>query len=281
MFRSLLFIPANNPSMLQNADIFLCDGVIFDLEDAVGLDEKDNARDLLNTYLTTSPSFPKTILVRVNGVFSDFIDEDLIVLNTGKIDYIVVPKADIDALFILDYKLRRLEDKYHLNSTKLICLLEDSTGINQANEIAMHPRVEGLLLGAEDLTKELEIERTTEGQELIFPRSKVVYACQSQGILSIDTPYTDINDVEGLSFDCQQAKKLGMKAKTAIHPSQIDRIHQVFSPTKEVIEWAKGVVSIVENEHKTLFQFQGKMIDKPVIERAMKILEKAKLFDLL
>lgn len=267
--------------MLQNADIFMSDGIIFDLEDAVALDEKDNARNLLGTYLTTNKSLPKTICLRVNGVFTPFIDDDLELLLTGKIDYLVLPKTDIDALFILDYKLRCLEETYQLPGIQLICLLEDATGILQANEIAMHPRVQGLLLGAEDLTNELEIERSVGGEEILFARSKVIFAAASNHILSIDTPFTDINDLDGLSSDCLRAKRLGMKAKTAIHPSQIDTIHQVFTPAKETIEWAKGVMTIYENEGKSLFQYQGKMIDKPVIERAKKIIQKAKLFDIL
>lgn len=281
MFRSLLFIPANNPSMLQNADIFMSDGIIFDLEDAVAMNEKDNARNLLEVYLRTSQSLPKTICLRVNDVFTPFIDDDLELLLTDKIDYLVLPKANIDALFIVDHKLREIEALNHLNQTKLICLLEDSTGIIQSNEIAIHPRVEGLLLGAEDLTKELEIERTLGGEEILFPRSRVIYAAASQGILSIDTPFTDINNLDGLEIDCQKAKHLGMKAKTAIHPSQIEMIHQVFSPSKEAIEWAKGVMKIHKEENLSLFQYQGKMIDKPVIERAKKIIDKAKTFDLL
>lgn len=280
MFRSLLFIPANNPSMLQNADIFMSDGVIFDLEDAVALGEKDNARDLLGTYLETNKSLPKTICLRVNGVFTPFIDDDLQLLATQKVDYLVCPKTDIDALFILDYKLSCLEEKYGLDQTEIICLLEDSTGILQANEIAGHPRVKGLLLGAEDLSNQLEIERTKLGQEILFARSKVIYAAASHQIISIDTPFTDISDDQGLSNDCLMAKQLGMKVKTAIHPSQIETIHQVFSPSKEIIEWAKGLISIHENEGKSLFQYQGKMIDKPVIERAKKIIEKANLFNL-
>jgi citrate lyase subunit beta/citryl-CoA lyase len=281
MFRSLLFIPANNPSMLQNADIFMSDGIIFDLEDAVAIDEKDNARDLLETYLKTNQSLPKTICLRVNDVFTPFIDDDLKLLLTKKIDYLVLPKANIDALFILDHKLNELESLGQLNQTKLICLLEDSSGIIQANEIATHPRVEGLLLGAEDLTNELEIERTTLGEEIFYPRSKVIYAAAYQGILSIDTPFTDINDIDGLKSDCLKAKQLGMKAKTAIHPSQIEMIHQVFSPSQETIDWAMGVMKIHKEEGQSLFQYQGKMIDKPVIERARKIIEKAKSFDLL
>lgn len=281
MFRSLLFIPANNPSMLQNADIFVSDGVIFDLEDAIAMDEKDNARSLLETYLNTQSSLPKTICVRVNDVFTDFIDDDLTLLKTKKIDYLVLPKANIKSLNILKVKLMLIEKIEQLPQTKIICLLEDTSGILESDQIAADERVEGLLLGAEDLTKELETTRTTKGDEILFARSQVIYGATHHKIISIDTPYTDINDLEDLKIDCETAKHLGMKAKTAIHPSQLEIINQTFSPNKDQIAWAKGVVEIYETKHQSLFSYQGKMIDKPVIERALKVIEQAKLYHLM
>ena len=281
MFRSLLFIPANNPSMLQNADIFMSDGIIFDLEDAVGIHEKDNARNLVETYLLTTKSLPKQIILRVNPVNTEFIEDDLKLLLSHKIDYILLPKANVISLFVIDKMLASFEKKNHLKETKLICLIEETKAVLEANDLAKHPRVEALLLGAEDLTSELEIERSIKGYEIQFARSQVIYAAINNKIIPIDTPFTDISDVEGLEWDCQNAQKLGMKAKTAIHPNQLDKINEVFSPTPKMIDWAKGVVSIYEETGKGVFQFRGKMIDKPVIDKAKKILEKAKIFDLL
>jgi len=281
MFRSLLFIPGNNPSMLQNADIFMSDGIIFDLEDAVGIHEKDNARNLVETYLLTTKSLPKQIILRVNPVNTEFIEDDLKLLLSHKIDYILLPKANVISLFVIDKMLSSFEKKNHLKETKLICLIEETKAVLEANDLAKHPRVEALLLGAEDLTSELEIERSIKGYEIQFARSQVIYAAINNKIIPIDTPFTDISDVEGLEWDCQNAQKLGMKAKTAIHPNQLDKINEVFSPTPKMIDWAKGVVSIYEETGKGVFQFRGKMIDKPVIDKAKKILEKAKIFDLL
>lgn len=281
MFRSLLFIPGNNPSMLQNADIFMSDGIIFDLEDAVDINEKDNARNLVETYLLTTKDIPKTVVLRINPVNSLFIEEDLKLLMSRKIDYVLLPKANMISLYILDKTLSLLEKKNNLKETKLICLIEEARAINEVEEIAKHTRVEGLLLGAEDLTNELEIERTMVGNEIMYARSKVIFAAAANQIVAIDTPFTDISDQEGLEYDCSNAKSLGMKAKTAIHPSQLETINQIFSPTKKMINWAQGVVKTYEKSGKGVFQYQGKMIDKPVIEKAKKIIEKAKDFDLL
>ncbi len=281
MFRSLLFIPGNNPSMLQNADVFMSDGIIFDLEDAVDINEKDNARNLVETYLLTTSDLPKTVVLRINPVNSLFIEEDLKLLLSKKIDYILLPKANMISLFVLDETLSFLEKKNNLKETKLICLIEEVRAVNEIDEIARHERVEGLLLGAEDLTNELEIERTTVGNEIMYARSKVIYAAAANEIIAIDTPFTDISDLEGLEYDCSQAKSLGMKAKSAIHPNQLETINQIFSPSKKMINWAKGVIETYEKSGKGVFQYEGKMIDKPVIEKAKKIIEKAKNFDLL
>ncbi|QWC00047.1 CoA ester lyase [Mycoplasmatota bacterium] len=281
MFRSLLFIPGNNPSMLQNADIFMSDGIIFDLEDAVNINEKDNARNLVETYFFTTKDLPKNIILRINPVNSLFIEDDLKLLLSRKIDYILLPKANMLSMYVIDKMLSSLEEKNNLKVTKLICLIEEAKGIAEVDEIAKHPRVEALLLGAEDLTNELEIERTTVGNELLYARSKVVYAAAANQILAIDTPFTDITDQEGLEYDCSNAKSLGMKAKTAIHPSQLETINQIFSPTKKMIHWAQGVIQTYEKVGKGVFQYQGKMVDKPVIEKAKKLIEKAKIFDLL
>ena len=281
MFRSLLFIPGNNPSMLQNADIFMSDGIIFDLEDAVSVSEKDNARNLVETYLLTTKSLPKQIVLRVNPVNTEYIQDDLKLLLSKKIDYILLPKSNMISLFVLDKLLSNFEKKYELKQTKVICLIEETKAVLEVNELAKHSRVEALLLGAEDLTNELEIERSIKGDEIQFARSQVIYAAIANKIIPIDTPFTDISDTEGLEWDCQNAQSLGMKAKTAIHPNQLEKINETFSPSTKMIEWAKGVVDLAEKSGKGVFQFKGKMVDKPVIDKAYKILETANFFDLL
>ena len=185
------------------------------------------------------------------------------------------------SLFVLDKILSNFEKKHELKQTKVICLIEETRAVLEVNELAKHPRVEALLLGAEDLTNELEIQRSIKGDEIQFARSQVIYAAIANKIIPIDTPFTDISDTEGLEWDCQNAQSLGMKAKTAIHPNQLEKINEIFSPNIKMIEWAKGVVDLAEKSGKGVFQYKGKMIDKPVIDKAYKILEKAKFFDLM
>jgi len=282
LFRSLLFIPGNNPSMIQNADIFMADGIIFDLEDSVDISEKDNARNLIYNYLTDGTTHPSLVVLRINPVDSDFFEKDLKLINCNKIDYILLPKTEIKSLMKLEDRLQKIEEACGLKALKIIALVESAKSIIEIDEIAKHNRVEAILLGAEDLCNDLEISRSNQGQEILFARSKVIYACASNNIISIDTPNTNINDEKLLEEDCLIAKNLGMKAKTSIHPSQLDIINNIFSPSIEEIDWAKKVIELKNiNKGKGAFSLNGKMIDKPLILKAEKIIEKAKKYKLI
>lgn len=285
MRRSLLFIPGNNPAMLQNADVFGSDAVIFDLEDAVSVSEKDSARNLVSQFLTNITNYTVEIVIRINGFDTSFYEEDLNHIVSDQIDTIMLPKANINDLKKLDFILSCLEkDKKMTKKIKIIPIIELATSVLEVDQIASLPRVNGILLGAEDLTSDLEIERTKLGTELAYPRSRIIYACHAYKIDAIDTPFTDTNDEEGLKKDTLVAKSLGMKAKAAIHPNQIDTINNVFNPSQKELNWAlKVLASNKEALSKGIgvFSLDGKMIDKPVIERADKIIQKAKKYHLL
>ena len=279
MFRSLLFIPGNNPSMIQNADVFESDGIIFDLEDSVALSEKDNARHLIGNYLGEGQSHPSLVVLRVNPVDTEFFEKDLNLLKTGKIDYILLPKSSVDSLSVLDEKLSVIEAEYKLPVTKVLALVESAKSVIEVFKIEKHQRVEGILLGAEDLCNDLEISRTNNGSEIQFARSRVIYACVANNIISIDTPNTSVNDESLLKQDCLNARSLGMKSKTAIHTSQLETINEKFSPTRNNNKWEEQVNKARdENIDKGAFSLNGKMIDKPLISKAEKIIEKAKQF---
>jgi len=282
MFRSLLFIPGNNPSMIQNADIFMADGIIFDLEDAVSISEKNNARNLIKHYLANSSVLPKQVVLRVNSFGSEWFIKDLEILKTKKVNYLLVPKLDYESLNTISSFLSDYEEKEKLEETKIIALVETAKGITEMSLFAQNKRLIGILLGAEDLTNDLEIKRTETSLEIFYARSQVIYFCRANNLIAIDTPYTDINNIDGLKTDCKYAYGLGMKAKAAIHPNQLEIINDIFSPTKEEIEWAKAIIKLSEkNPEKGAFQYRGKMIDKPIIERAKKIIQKAEIFNLL
>lgn len=285
MIRSLLFVPGNNPSMLQNADVFGADGVIFDLEDSVHVFEKDNARNLVQSYLERYPVLPAMILVRINAIDSPFYEEDLKAIVSDRIDAIMLPKADVSGVKLLTEKLHEIEKTKKLTKRiSIIPIIEKASSVLEAQNIASLKRVQGLLFGAEDYCSEMGIIRTTTGTELIYPRSHIAICCKAANIDAIDTPYVDISDEEGLERDCRAAYNLGLKGKAAIHPKQIQTINELFSPSEAQILWALKVLEAKkEADRKGLgvFSLDGKMIDKPIIERADNIRKQAIRFNLL
>lgn len=279
MRRSLLFIPGNNPAMLQNADIFGADGVIFDLEDAVNVLEKDNARNLIHYYLESHPSLPMEVVVRINGLDTSYYMEDLEKIVSDSIDTIMLPKARVMYLKELDELLSKIEEKKNMKKKiKVLPIIELAISVLEVEQIAAMNRVDGILLGAEDLSSDMEVTRTKASKEIEYARCRVAMACKAYQIDAIDTPFTDVTDPVGLESDCRLAQTLGMNAKSAIHPNQIDTINEVFLPTPKLIKWALRVEAATKEAAKKglgVFSLDGKMVDKPVMDRAHKILVKA------
>ena len=279
MRRSLLFIPGNNPGMLQSCDIFEADAVIFDLEDAVIGTEKDSARFLVTNYLKTyNPELE--VVVRINGFDTPFYQKDLEeLLALENLHTIMLPKARVVDLVTLT---RMIKDAKR--DIKIIPIIEQAISLIEVEEIARFELVDGILLGAEDYTKDLEVTRTKEGNEIFYARNRIITACKAYKIDAIDTPFTDTNDNEGLVKDTLFAKSIGMNAKSAIHPNQVETINKLFTPTDREIEYAKRVLIARDEAFKKglgVFSLDGKMVDKPVIERAEKVIEKAKKFGVL
>ena len=185
----------------------------------------------------------------------------------------MLPKARVQDL----KKLNEILDNYDFDIA-IVPIIELAISLLEVNEIAAERRVNGILLGAEDLTSDLEVERTKAGDEIFYARSKVALACSAYKIDAIDTPFTDVTDNVGL------AKTLAMKAKAAIHPNQIELINELFAPSQKLIEWATRVLIAKDEALKNgigVFSLDGKMVDKPVYERAIKIIEKAKKFKVI
>jgi len=287
MRRSMLFIPGNNPSMIQNAPILGADSIILDLEDAVSIDEKDSARFLVRNALLELDFNGCEKVVRINSINTELGYEDIDVIAKVKPDALLVPKATEDAIKEIDELISTIEGEegFKLGSIKLIPLIETAFGVEDVfNIVKSSKRVAAVLLGAEDLTADMEIKRTKEGEEIFYARSRIVSACKALKVDAIDTPFTDINDFEGLKRDCQRAKLIGMTGKAAVNPRQIDTINEVFSPSMEDIEWAKRVIAAydeAQREGKGVFSLDGKMVDAPVLARAKNVLEKAKAIGLI
>ena len=286
MRRSLLFMPGNNPAMLQNSDIFEADAVIYDLEDAVAVTQKDSARILISQFLKSSKKpFPMEIVVRINGLDTDYYMDDLEMVVSDKIDTIMLPKARVETLIELDKILSRIEEEKHLTKKiGVIPIIELAISVLEINQIVTLPRVNGVLLGAEDLSSDLEVARTKKGDEILHPRMCIAVACAAYKIDSIDTPFTDTNDDIGLKEDCRFVSSIGFTSKVAIHPNQVPTINEIFVPSRKNIEWAlrvEAAAKLADEKGLGVFSLDGKMVDKPVMDRANKILKKAHNYNLI
>lgn len=272
--RTMLFMPGNNPGMLQDAAILGADSIILDLEDAVSLTEKDSARILVREAIKNIDYSQVEVVVRVNPLDTEFGAVDVDVIARVKPDTLLIPKANEDEIKQVDKMLDaiELEEGYLAGSIKIITLVETALGLeNVSNIIKASQRVVGVLLGGEDLTSDLGIKRTKDGEEIFYARNRIATACKALKVDSIDTPFTDTNDYEGLKLDTAKARSLGLTGKAAINPRQIDVIHSVFAPTEAELNHALRILAAMkeaEKEGKGVFSLDGKMIDAPVINRA-------------
>lgn len=271
MSRSYLFIPGNTPSMIQNLDVFESDAIIIDFEDSVTSTDKDAARSLITNFLQKYNFQDIEIYIRINDAESTYFLEDVIATKDLNITGYVLPKADLASI----QKLNEISDK------QIIPIIETPMSVLRCEEIAAATNVKAILLGAEDLTKELGINRTTKATEILFTRSKIVMTCNAYNIDSIDTPFTSKDNEEELLYDVRNAKALGFTSKSAIHPNHVDTINTEFSPSKKEIVDARRIVAKAAQSKKGAFSLDGKMIDLPVIARAEKVLETAKKYNLL
>lgn len=285
--RTMLFMPGDNPGMLQSAPILGADSVILDLEDAVSLTEKDSARILVTEAIKFLDYSGVELVVRINPLDTEFSLLDIDNISRVKPDALMIPKASIDDISEVDRKLRRIEEEqgFYIGTIKLIPIIETAFGLEKVYEIIMtSKRVEAVLLGGEDLTSDFEINRTKTGEEIFYARCRISAACRAAGVDAIDTPFTDINDMEGLIKDTLKAKSLGYKGKAVINPRQIDSIHKVFTPDSREIKYALRVLEARDEalgKGIGVFSMDGKMVDAPVISRAVRIIELAKLFNII
>lgn len=282
MRRSLLFLPGNNPNMLINAGYLGADAAIFDLEDAVSPAEKDAARILVRNTMRYMELYCEKI-VRINSVDTTFWQKDIDAILPERPSLILLPKVNSaeDVLIVAKY-MDEVESKLGLENgtVGIMPLIETTLGVENSFSIATSSsRVKALFLGAEDLTADMQCKRTKEGREIEYARTRLVIAARAAGIDVYDTPFTDVNDDEGIIVDAQVAKGLGFTGKASISPRHVDVINSVFSPTLAEINYAYDVIEAIETakkQGKGAISLNGKMIDAPIVARAERTIAMAK-----
>jgi citrate lyase subunit beta / citryl-CoA lyase len=281
--RTMLYVPGNNAGMMKDAHIFRSDSVMFDLEDSVSLAEKDTARFLVYNALSTLNYEGIETVVRINGLDTPFGHEDIRAMVRAKPDVIRLPKTETARDVIDVEKLLEKEEKaagLEVGTIRMMAAIEGPLGVLNAYEIATaSKRLIGIALGAEDFVTSMKTNRSPGGIELLFARSQILTAARAAGIYAIDTVYSDVNNEEGFLEEVKLIKQLGFDGKSVISPRQIQPVHNVFCPEEKDVEQAIRVIHAIkeaEAKNSGVISLNGKMIDKPIVDRARRVLEMAK-----
>ncbi len=280
--RTQLYIPGNNPYFMKNIPNLKADGIILDLEDSVPLEEKESARTLVKHALKKINFGKAEKMVKINTLDICGV-EDIEEIIESKPDILLIPKCETeyDVKKVLEH-VESGEKKYQLkpNQIKLVPIIETAKGVENSYSIATATnRVIMLAFGAENYTASMGIKKTDFENELEYARKVIVNTAKSIGIQASDTVYSNINDIDGLRKSTEKIRAMGFDGKCVIHPSQIDIIHNVFMPNEKEIENSKEIIEIYnksKDQGSGIMKYKGKMINMPVVIRAMRVLEISK-----
>ncbi|BDQ30069.1 CoA ester lyase [Nitrosopumilus zosterae] len=281
LFRSLIFVPGNNPRFLEKAKKLRADIVCFDLEDSVPDNEKVNARNLIKSALKSRQSYESSIFVRTNSPTSGKISSDLKEVVQKGIDGIVIPKVNnVKEMEKIEKILSKLEKTRNLKPIQIIPSIESAEGVvNTYNIASFGKRVYAVVFGVFDLLNDLGVEYTKESEGARYSRAKIPVDAHAAGVVAIDAIWQDLKDSKGFAKDCKLGKSLGYSGKSIIHPDQISVVHKLFHPNKSEIFWAEKVCkayleSIKKGKGATIVD--GKMIDEVHFKQAKSLLEVVK-----
>ncbi len=278
MRRAMMFMPGNNPAMLQNAGIYGADTVIFDMEDSVAISEKDSARRLVHNAIKRL-KYPCEVAIRINHIQTPYGLDDLKVVLPARPDLVRLPKAETAKdIQIVDEIISEAEEKngFVPGSIKMMAAIETAKGLMNAYEVATaSPRMVALAIGGEDFIADLKTSRTSHGNELFVPRGQLVLAARAAGIQAIDSVYTDINNEQGFIEETIRIKEMGFDGKSVVNPKQIRLVQEIFAPTEKEIAHAERVIAAYQDalaRNSGVIAIDGKMIDTPIVTRAERVL---------
>jgi citrate lyase beta subunit len=285
MRRGLLFMPGDSRKKIEKGAAMPVDSIIMDLEDAIAMNNKQAARECTAQALREVHFERAEKLVRINQVIEGWIyAEDIRATVDAKPDGYVLPKVEsADQVQHISELLSLAEDRHNWqpNSIKLLAIIETAKGVVNLKEIAASDsRLEALIFGAEDLAGDMGARRTPHGAEVFYARSAVVVHAKAYGLQAIDTVFIDLTaSDEALSAETVIALEMGYTGKLAIHPKQVVPIQAVFTPTPHEIDSAQKLIQAFNQQQASgtgVFEYEGKMIDMPMIRAAMSVIARAK-----
>ena len=281
--RTMMFLNAQKPNLLKDPYIYQPDSLMFDLEDAVAIWEKDAARYVLAQTLKNIDYRNCERIVRINGIDTPFWKEDIRCAVYAGCDGIRIPKTESsDDVKKVEREVQEAEREADVKegSTLLMTAIESAKGVMNLQDICnSSERLFGVALSGGDYTKDLHTVITGTGVELNGARQLMVIAARSAGIQCFDTVYTNLNDMDGFRRETQLIHDMGFDGKSIINPRQISIVHEVYTPTEKEIEFSKKVVEEIEEKTKQgfgVFTVDGKMIDIAFYDGAKRILDLAK-----
>lgn len=272
--RSFIFCPGNKPDMIPKALSSGADMVCIDLEDAIIPEHKEISRAAtVNAFEDISVPVGVETLIRINDVNSLDGKEDIIsILNASNTaSGLMLPKIQtVNEIIDLENKIKLANKDLNLH-----IIIETNKGLENAWDIAQSSSlIKSLLFGGVDMSADLGCNG--DWMSLLYARSRVVHAAAGAGIDSIDVPFLDLEDMEGMKKEAKKSKNLGFSGKGSIHPKQISSLNQVFTPSEEEIKYASKVIKAFNEASDGLVVVDGKLIEKPVLRTALKTIANSK-----
>lgn len=281
--RVLLFMPGDDLHKIEKGAVSGVDSVIMDLEDGVAHSRKGAARHTIVEALDTLTFGHSEKLIRINPLTDPQFQADLTATVGARPDGYLIPKVETaDQVRYVSQWLDTVERDHTWppGAIRLLALIESAAGVVAIRDIATaDPRLDALVFGAEDYAGSVGATRTSEGIEVLWARSTVVAHAAAVGLQAIDTPFVNLQDLDGLVRDATFAAQLGYTGKLAIHPKQIEPLSRAFTPSEAVIAHAKQVLTAFEEQqqHGTgAFTLDGKMVDEPMAKAARTVIERAR-----
>jgi citrate lyase subunit beta/citryl-CoA lyase len=271
LIRSLLFAPANRHEMLQKFPRYAADAVAIDLEDGTPESEKTSARERLPEIVAflREQHLEAMLLVRTNGPQSQHIKADLTAALRASVDGIIVPKVEAEP------DLRMFE-----SGPAIIGIIETARGVANVEKLVEQKgeHLGALAFGAEDFITDIGGQRTSEGLEVLYARSRVVLAARLGGLQALDHVFTAIRDNEAFRREAEAGRQLGYGGKLCITPRQVEMANEVFSPSDEEIDRSRRLIEayeVAQSDGRGTLEFEGNMIDEPLLKRARAVLQLA------
>jgi citrate lyase subunit beta/citryl-CoA lyase len=270
--RSVLYMPSSNERALEKAKTIPCDALILDLEDAVAPDAKPAAREAAAEAAASGDYGRRTVTVRVNGIGTEWHEADLVAVSQAGPAAIVVPKVDSAEQVVRLVDM--MEKAGAPDHTALWAMVETPEAIFNVRSIAAaSPRLQALVLGTNDLVKELYAEHVPGRAPILPSLHTVLLAGRAAGIAVIDGVYNDVKDTDGFLAECEQGRQMGFDGKTLIHPGQVEGANTAFAPSEQAVEDARGLIAAFEDgKGSGVVTYNGRMVENLHVESARRTL---------